>query len=167
MGREANSALPVSPRGRRSRVFDRGLVALIVEAIGAGLPAEEASILAGLPRSTFYSWLQRGRIADERREAGRPVYLPDTPFLDFLDQIREAEARAVVERVVVIRRAAARGSWRAAAWWLERMHPDRFGPPRARRRSQSATPAALRSPEAATPAALERKVALILAPGKA
>jgi tRNA-dihydrouridine synthase len=45
---------------------------------------------------------------------------------DFHDQLRHAELAAEIEPLQAMKRAAAT-HWRAAAWLLERTHPNRFG----------------------------------------
>ena len=59
-------------------------------------------------------WMARGK--QERRG----------PFRDFWDALKKAEAELVIELVERINAAAARGTWQAAAWTLERRHPEQF-----------------------------------------
>jgi hypothetical protein len=47
-------------------------------------------------------------------------------FRDFWDAIKKAEAEAVFDRVQCIKAASDKGTWQAAAWWLERRYPDEF-----------------------------------------
>jgi hypothetical protein len=47
-------------------------------------------------------------------------------YRDFQDMIRRAEAEAVKNSLAVIHAAAGR-SWQAAAWFLERRHPEQWG----------------------------------------
>lgn len=50
-----------------------------------------------------------------------------TRFPEFRASVLEAEARAELRAVVVIRDAFVGGDWRAAAWWLERRRSDDWG----------------------------------------
>lgn len=87
----------------------------ILEALKEGVPREMALLAAGVGRSTFYSWLAKAR-------QDKPVQL----YVDFLDAVEKAEAEAVVLYTKTIH-AARDVNWQAAAWWLERRHPDLYG----------------------------------------
>jgi hypothetical protein len=78
----------------------------ILDAIRAGNHIQTAALAAGVGRSTFYEWLER--------------------FPDFADAVKSARAEAETRYVAVIEKAAAT-SWQAAAWWLERSAPSRWG----------------------------------------
>ena len=86
----------------------------IVQAIRAGASAEVAAESAGIARSTFFAWLERGR-AGERR------------FTAFAAEVKLARAAAEVHAVAVVRQAMNDGDWRAALAWLERRHPVEWG----------------------------------------
>jgi transposase-like protein len=86
----------------------------IAESIRAGAYAEQAARAAGISPSTFYDWLRRG-------EAG------EAPFSEFSETVRAREAEAEVAAVTMIRQAAEAGDWRAAAHYLDRKHPERWG----------------------------------------
>src|SRR5947209_19458553 len=47
--------------------------------------------------------------------------------LDFLAQVKSAEADAEAAHVANIRRASLSGEWTASAWWLERRRPQDWG----------------------------------------
>ena len=70
--------------------------------------------------------MARGRHA---RDAADRDELPvaEEPFLDFLDAIERALTVPEMRAVTVIQDSAAKGSWRAAAWLLERRWPERWG----------------------------------------
>lgn len=121
----------------------------IVAAIRSGNFFETACEFAGISRSTGFEWLRiaRGEHPDKK---------PTKPFLDFLDAVKKAEADAEAEQLLIIRNAAKGGTeyrsetvnkydkdgrvkevierkqltppnWTAAAWYLERKHPERWG----------------------------------------
>jgi hypothetical protein len=50
----------------------------------------------------------------------------------FLAAVKKAQADAVAANVQLIQIAAREGTWQAAAWWLERRHPDQYGSDRKR-----------------------------------
>lgn len=81
----------------------------------AGLPIDTAARVIGVTDSTVRVW--RSRAVAHRRGYAR-----------FEDEVQQALAEG--EALLVSRVAdAGRGNWRAAAWLLERLYPDRYGPP--------------------------------------
>lgn len=88
----------------------------IVKAIKAGNYAVIAAAMAGISESTYYRWLEQGERPDAK-----------SPYREFWESVKEAEAEAEVASVALIRRAAQNGTWQASAWFLERKHSDRWG----------------------------------------
>ncbi len=86
----------------------------LVRAISGGNTRETSANYAGISVATLYVWLAKGR------QQATGVYH------EFLEAVEKAEAEAVITSVVTIREAA-RESWQAAAWWLERRYPDAWG----------------------------------------
>lgn len=105
--------------------------AKIVQAISAGNYGEVAARYAGIDPRTYYRWLERGR-AERTRRAGPHdsracvVNLDEQPFYQFCQAVEKAEADAEARNVAIIQ-TAARETWQAAAWYLERKHADRWG----------------------------------------
>jgi len=62
--------------------------------------------------------MNRGRVESDAGE--------DTEFSQYFKEIMQARAFAEADNVLVIRNAS-RDTWQAAAWWLERTFPDRWG----------------------------------------
>lgn len=112
----------------------------IVSAITAGNYIETAAAFAGISKVTLYKWLRRGA----RAHAGA--------HHEFVNAIEKALASAEVRDVATIARAASgydvertketagvggitvrettkyrEFAWQAAAWRLERKHPERWG----------------------------------------
>lgn len=85
----------------------------ICKLIRAGVPYKHAAKAAGISEATFYAWMKMGR------EKSRGKYP------EFLESVKKAEAESVAEAVARIRKSAEK-SWQAAAWWLERRHPEDF-----------------------------------------
>lgn len=112
----------------------------VAEATRAGLSASAIADYAGIGRSTFFEWMRRGREAGEALDAGVSIEASERPFLDFVDEFRRVQATTEVEALAVIGRAADSGNWRAAAWYLERAHPDKWGPPHRRHPPPEPTP---------------------------
>ena len=88
---------------------------MICDAVRAGAFLAEAAEHAGVGRSTVYRWLERAEsdAADAQ------------PFRDFRDALTRARASAEVGAVAIVRKHM-RDDWRAAAFYLERAHPERW-----------------------------------------
>lgn len=100
----------------------------LVKTIKAGNYLETAAAFAGLSLSTIRDWIRRGE-REYNRLNDDPTAKPiksETPYMDFSLAIRKAQAEAEIRDVVIIGNAA-RESWQAAAWRLERKFPDRWG----------------------------------------
>ena len=95
----------------------------IIQAVRAGNYFDAASAYARVPRRTFYDWMTRGRqhIIDEK----------DTLERSLVERIDEAAGQAETRHVALIAQAAEK-TWQAAAWWLERRFPQKWGQSRYR-----------------------------------
>ena len=104
------------------------LQALVVEALNSGNYIETAAAYAGIHEATMYRGLERGRIERTRMSDDEDA-VPDpeeTPYREFCEAVRKAQAVSEVQAVGLIRKAAVDGSWQAAGWYLERSHPKRW-----------------------------------------
>jgi hypothetical protein len=99
--------------GRRSKLTD-DLGSQILRVLALGATHRTACRSVGIAKSTFYAWLLKGERSDS------------TLFQDFLDAVRQVEAQRELEALATICQAAAR-DWRAAAWYLGRRYPERWG----------------------------------------
>ena len=88
----------------------------IVAAIRAGNTREAAAACGGITDRCLYYWLAKGA-------KGRDA---DSPCVQLFQAVKNAENDAEIECVAVIRDAM-RKQWTAAAWWLERRRPDKWG----------------------------------------
>lgn len=86
----------------------------LVRLIRAGNFATVASAACGICRDTFQRWLRRGA----KEESGI--------YRDLVIALDEASAIAEARNVAIIMKAAEH-QWQAAAWYLERRAPDRWG----------------------------------------
>lgn len=96
---------------RNPTKLDETTEAKILAAVRAGCYPTPAVEMAGVHKTTFYSWRERGEAGEE-------------PFASFLDRLKKARAEGHVALVARIRQAADAGTWQAAAWLLERQYPD-------------------------------------------
>jgi hypothetical protein len=81
-------------------------------------------VCRGLYRETAFQRVglraSMGTLWNKKAVKGEPHYVLVRELLEIADGIAEAQAVTVIER-------AARKDWRAAAWYLERKYPDRWG----------------------------------------
>jgi len=85
-------------------------------AIRAGNYAKVAAAMAGVSETTYYKWLDLSNKPNAKKE-----------YKEFRESIEQAEAEAEVAAIARIRQAADNGDWKAAGWYLERKHGERWG----------------------------------------
>ena len=88
----------------------------ICMAIRAGNYAKVAAAMAGIGETTYYKWLEMAELPNAKKE-----------YKEFRESIERAEAEAEVVAIARIRQAADNGDWKAAGWYLERKHGERWG----------------------------------------
>lgn len=94
--------------------LSREVHARIVDLLRAGNYRETAAKSAGVSASTLRQWMQRGARGEE-------------PFASFADDVSKAEGASEARSVALVAQAE-KTNWHAAAWRLERRHPERFAP---------------------------------------
>ena len=99
-------------RNGRSRI-SKALVTRLCNTLSKTYYVETACHIVGISVKTYYNWI-------EKAEAGQ------SPYVDYLQALKKAEAEAERNLLQIIERAAST-TWTAAAWLLERRHPDRWG----------------------------------------
>ncbi len=97
----------------RKTILTPELQDAVVKRIRAGNYIKVACLAVGIGVSTYFEWLKKG-------EEGRQ------PYAEFTDTIKKAEAEAHVNYVAIVASHAPK-QWQAAAWWLERRFPDKWG----------------------------------------
>lgn len=85
-------------------------------AIRAGNYSKVAAAMAGISETTYYKWLEMSDKPNAKKE-----------YKEFRESIEQAEAEAEVAAIARIRQAADNGDWKAAGWYLERKHGERWG----------------------------------------
>lgn len=134
----------------------------ITDLLALGNYLETACRMAGTSPSTVYAWIDRGNSERERLaidDQAKPD--PDeTVFRDFTEAVEKARASAEARAVAVIQKAAAMGTWQAAAWFLERTAASRFGRVD---RNEISGPGGGPVPVTVSTEELERKVAAVMA----
>jgi hypothetical protein len=86
----------------------------LVKATQLGLSWRHAAAYANISRTTLFNWRKRG----EQEEDG--------PYRELVDAMEAAEGEMIAANMAHIRKAAGEGAWQAAAWTLERRHPEEY-----------------------------------------
>lgn len=89
------------------RAIQGEVEAQILDNLKTGAFVEEAAAAAGVAKSTVYAEMERNP--------------------DFKDAVTRARGEARLAAVECVRRAAADGDWKAAAFYLERTDPQSWG----------------------------------------
>lgn len=110
--------------GNRTRLTDESVNRLCEAIYPQGADNDTACAAAGIPRASFYRWQARGRELIDSGE--RPRNEMDRRCVALVQRVDEARANAELAALTIIQAAARRGTWQAAAWWLERTRPDRY-----------------------------------------
>ena len=111
----------------RPHKLDEDKIARVVEALRAGNYMETAAAYAGISKSILYKWLADGREVRQKVAKGGIASDLESKQLELLDSVEKARAEAEVRNVHLIQQAAQGGTWQAAAWFLERSHPGKWG----------------------------------------
>ncbi|MFE6185441.1 hypothetical protein ACFQ6U_13550 [Streptomyces sp. NPDC056465] len=140
----------------RPRLLSEEIEARLVTASRTGVAVELAAEMAGVSRSSFLSWMARGRAEVEAREDGEAPDPEEEEYAALYARVRTARATAAARAMANIRRVADGGivtkvttrkfrdpatgeiveettedrtppDWRADAWYLERQHREHYG----------------------------------------
>jgi hypothetical protein len=102
----------------RPLTFREPTAGTVVRAVEAGLSLRAACRVAGVPGRTVRGWIQRGAEIDRRDGESMD------PLAVFARRVDAAKAMAAVNTI------NASKDWKAAAWMLERLYPEDYGPGR-------------------------------------
>jgi hypothetical protein len=86
----------------------------VCDAVRVGNGFDVAAGFAGIDKTTFHRWMKRGA------RATRGLYR------DFYLAVQKASSDAETRALAIVNKAAPE-DWRAAAWFLERKSPERWG----------------------------------------
>jgi len=93
------------------------LINEICENIAQGFTYDRAARNNGIAVSTFHDWMRKGR-----EENAEPIYRHLVEEVKIAADYSEDEALQQVRSAAIIDR-----NWKAAAWFLERRFPKRYG----------------------------------------
>lgn len=109
----------------------KSIIEKVAHTVGKGVPLAQAALVAGVSTGMLKKWM---KIGGEMRAivADKGSFPKGSKEEDWLSaQLHEAVELAhakVVERYASKINAAAKKSWLAAAWWLQRRAKDDFSP---------------------------------------
>ena len=105
----------------------------ICDNVTLGMPYEFACVAAGVAYSTMRNWIVKAEAELARVESNSlcSVRKDTKQYVEFLEAIKEAEAKGIRNNLAMITKAAKgddnnRPQWQAGAWILERRHPEQF-----------------------------------------
>lgn len=115
--KKRNPATPrrSGPKGGRPSKFTVAVCTIILESVRAGQSYAMACRRARIDDSTLSHWAAE---VEEKGEASR--------YFQFINDLMEAEASGQLALIATVR-TATKIDWKAAAWLLERKHPDEWG----------------------------------------
>ena len=110
----------------RKKILTKKLIEEAVKWIKAGNYACVVCEYLGIGESTWYSWLSEGEKYRKQLEEENPeINTGNEIYLEFAEAIKIAQSEAEIRNVTIIQ-TAAKDTWQAAAWYLERKHKDRW-----------------------------------------
>ena len=112
-------------RGPRNKCTAE-LVQKAVKLKKGGAPNKSIAMALGITEGTFYRWVSTPK-TDSQRELS--------------EQLKKAEADYDNALLGIIAKAAQERDWKAAAWLLERKHPEQYARPEVRLKAKQEKPA--------------------------
>lgn len=85
----------------------------LAKLISLGIPVRVACQAEGIGKTAYYEWRSRGAAGEE-------------PYASFFAAINAARAKSEAS-ITLNLISATKTDWRAAAWWLEKLRPNRYG----------------------------------------
>lgn len=112
--------------GRRTLLTDE-VQERIVTAVRGGNYLDDAARYGGVTDRTVLNWMQKGREALAEVDGEDDLVAPEMEiYVRFFRAIEKARSDAVVRNLTLVQRAA-EDNWQAAAWYLERTNPRKWG----------------------------------------
>lgn len=106
--------------------LDDEMIERICQALRVGAYIETAAAHCGISKQSYYTWSRRGAEERERIADGSRPRKKEAVYVRMLDAVERAMADSELRDLATIT-AASQTQWQAAAWKLERKHPDRYG----------------------------------------
>lgn len=99
----------------------------LLGALNTGHYMDRACKLSSISRATVYNWIDFGKQAELKLNAGKPLTEREQQYFDIYDAISKAREAAAHRALLTIQQAAQAGTWQAAAWYLERTDREHYG----------------------------------------
>jgi hypothetical protein len=99
----------------------------LIKALEYGNYMDVACKIAGVGVTSVYRWLNEGAEEANRIAAGLEPDSDRATYIEVMQAIEKARSEAEARNVAIIQRTAQEGTWQAAAWWLERTRPNKWG----------------------------------------
>lgn len=99
--------------GRKLKLNEK-IILLLEQGTQLGLSIKLSCQHAGISTASYFAWMSRGEKEQEK----------DTIFSRLYNKIKKAESAHALANLAIIQKAAKEKTWQAAAWLLERRHPE-------------------------------------------
>ena len=124
---ENKNSVSVFAKNGRPSMLTQEVSDQICTALRAGNYQEIAARFAGISETSYWRWLDRGRKERTRVEKeGCEPSDKELRYYQFACEVDKARAASEVRYVGLIANAASE-TWQAAAWYLERSRPAKWG----------------------------------------
>ena len=118
---QGRNAWQAAPSSLTDEVIKR-----ICDELRQGGTKAAAAAASGYSLSAFMQWQAAGRKEIDSIADGNPANRSKVQMVKFVEAMADAELVGEAELIRVIRRAS-EDHWQAAAWILERRHPEKYG----------------------------------------
>ena len=117
--------MDVQNKGQPLKLLKPGVKEKILAALAKGATYNIACGYAGIAYQTFREWIKRGEPLGNMFEEQIDEH-PDKVYYEFYCDVKRVESYAAIKWLEKIDEAST-FHWQAAAWKLERRHPNEYG----------------------------------------
>lgn len=114
-------------RGAKLAKLGDPKIEALIESLQAGHYMERACRMSGVSQSSVYRWLSEAERIRNLHPDETDLSPTEQQYLTLSDAILKAKDKAAHRAMVSIQKAAQKGTWQAAAWYLERTDPNNYG----------------------------------------
>lgn len=117
---------PANPlgAGRYSKLTPQ-LIEDASKIMAAGNYVKTAVGFLNISEDCWYNWIREAKTAIVKQQRGEQLTSDEQLRIDFQTAIQKAQEAGIIRNMQIIQNAATT-NWQAAAWLLERRHPDMF-----------------------------------------